>query len=566
MTADRTGADLVAEALSEYGVSHVFGNPGTTELPVLRAVSRRDPTYVQALHEDVAVGMAAGYAAVRRYHAHTDGAVTPLGVANLHVTPGLSHGLGNLYSAHWAGAPLLVTAGNHERDFRAVEPILSGDLAALADQFATYSEEVLHVDALPRLLRRAAREALSPPQGPVFLALPQDVMTETTDAEVEPLGDLPRPGPGDPAARERAVRLLAAADSPALILGDGVARAPGGVGAAVDLAEATGARVHGEIQYCEANFPQDHPQWVSPVPPEPDMARMLTATDTLAFVGTSSNTSILRNEEPLVDPDTTGIHVGVDPHQLGKNYPADVSVQGDPAAVMDRLAAGVADRLDEPTRERRTEQAVATADSLAPTIRDMGEDAAPADPRPSKAETVDAMYEVAPGALVVDEGITAKYALLTRWPFQGGDLLSSKSGGLGFGLPASVGAALAVSQRAEETGEAARPVLGHVGDGSYLYYPQTIATAVSLGLDYTVVVPDNRGYHVLEENAETLLGAGADEEIPGLDIDPAVDIRASAESYGATGRRVETPEALEGTLRRAIDHGGVDVVDVAVHD
>ncbi|MFB6113553.1 MAG: thiamine pyrophosphate-binding protein, partial [Halodesulfurarchaeum sp.] len=97
--ASRTGADLVRETLERYGVTHVFGNPGTTELPVVRAITESDIEYVLGLHEDVAVGMAAGYAQTRRYHADTDDSVLPLGVANLHLAPGLAHGLGNLYNA-----------------------------------------------------------------------------------------------------------------------------------------------------------------------------------------------------------------------------------------------------------------------------------------------------------------------------------------------------------------------------------------------------------------------------------------------------------------------------------
>ncbi len=573
MSAERTGADVVAAALADYGVEHVFGNPGTTELPVLRAIQRGGPRYVQALHEDVAVGMAAGYAAARRYHGHHDDGVTPLGVVNLHITPGLAHGLGNIYAAEWAGTPLLVTAGNHERDFRAQEPILTGDLLDLVSSVTKWHEEALSVDALPTLLRRAAREALSPPQGPVFLALPQDVMLEPTDAGPDPLGDVPRPGPGDPDALDRAADCLVEADSPALVLGDGVARSPGGVDAAVALAEASGARVHGEIQYCETNFPQDHPQWVSPVPPDEELARMLLTTDTVAFVGTYSNTTILRNEAPIVDADVTGIHVGVDPHEVGKNYPTEVAVQGDPGAAMRAIADRVAERLDDGARQDRLDAVAETATALESTIRSMGQREAPDDPRPSKADVVDALERVVPDAYVVDEGVTAKYALLTRWTFTGEDLQSSKSGGLGFGLPASVGAALAESMLDAEDGAGAagehrggKQVVAHVGDGSYQYYPQTVGAAVRLGLDITVVVQDNRKYHILERNADAVMGEGAAEEVPGLDLGPGIDLVKSAESYGARGHRVERPDALEETLRRAVAHDGVDVVDVLVHD
>lgn len=211
MTDCYTGAGLFVDTLAEYGVKHVFGNPGTTELPVLKALAERetDTEYVLGLHEDIAVGMASGYASTRRYHSHHHPGINPTGVVNLHITPGLAHGIGNLYAAKWAGTPLVVTAGNHERDFRHEEPLLTGNLERMVDQFCKYSDEVLSVDALPTMLRRAFRVALTPPTGPVFLGLPIDVvMDETSPEEIEPLGQIPNAGRGDPVQVERAADLV----------------------------------------------------------------------------------------------------------------------------------------------------------------------------------------------------------------------------------------------------------------------------------------------------------------------------------------------------------------------
>ena len=186
---ERTGGELFVSTLAQYGVTYVFGNPGTTELPVVHALADSDIEYVLGLHEDIAVGMASGYASTRRYHAHgqhrgADGnrEVLPLGVANLHLAPGLAHGLGNLYAAAVAGAPVLVTAGNHSRDFRHEEPILSGDLVGMVEGFTKWADEVRSVETLPTMVRRAVRTALTPPTGPVFLALPLDEMLAPTSA------------------------------------------------------------------------------------------------------------------------------------------------------------------------------------------------------------------------------------------------------------------------------------------------------------------------------------------------------------------------------------------------
>ncbi|SFC35094.1 benzoylformate decarboxylase [Halobiforma haloterrestris] len=563
MTGSYTGADLVSDALESYGVDYVFGNPGTTELPVVDAISRGDLEYVLGLHEDVAVGMAAGYAQTRRYHSRDDGSITSVGVANLHIAPGVAHGLGNLYAAKMAGAPLVVTAGNHSTDFRHEEPILSGDLRELTDQFCKWSDEVLDVAALPTMLRRAFRVALTPPTGPVFLGLPLDVMLAETDAEPERLGPIPSAGRGDPAALERAAELLVEADDPVLVVGDHVARSSeDGVDAAVALAEASGARVHAEILASEVDFPTAHEQWVSHLPPDEDLASTLLDADTIVFAGCSTNTTLTRHEDPLVDPGTTCIHVGDDGWQLGKNEPADAAVLGDPGLALRELADRVRERIDDATVAERLEHVAAVKEMVEAQMAALGEDEAPDDPRASKAQLADAMERVAGDAFVVDEAVTSKYALLTRWEFESEQYVSNKGGGLGYGLPAAVGAALAESQRDEP-----RDVLGFIGDGSYLYYPHAIYSAARYDLDLTVVVSDNRNYRILKDNTLDLLGGEEDDyEFVGMDFEPAVDIARNAESHGATARRVETPDEIEGALEAALARDGPDVLDVLVHD
>ncbi|WP_121744781.1 thiamine pyrophosphate-binding protein [Natronorubrum halophilum] len=563
MTDGYTGAELFTDALESYGVDYVFGNPGTTELPIMEAIGQSDLEYVLGLHEDIAVGMASGYAQTRRYHSHHDDSVRPVGVANLHIAPGLAHGLGNLYAAKITGAPLVVTAGNHSTDFRHEEPILSGDLVRMAEQFCKWSDEVLDVSALPTMLRRAFRVAMTPPTGPVFLGLPLDVMLAETDAEPERLGAIPNAGSGDPAQLERAAELLAEADSPVMVVGDHVARSGAdAVDAAVELAESTGARVHGEILASEVDFPTDHDQWVSYIPPDETLASMLMDTDTVAFIGCSTNTTLTRHEEALVDPDTTCIHISDDDWQVGKNQPADAAVIGDPGLILQGLNERVRGRLSEDTVEERLENVAAIKEMVEARMAGMGESDGEDDPRASKAELVDAMEAVAGDAYIVDEGVTSKYAMLTRWDLAPEQYISNKGGGLGYGLPASVGAAVAEGQRDDP-----REVIGFIGDGSYLYYPHSIYSAARHDVDLTVVISDNRNYRILKDNTLKLMGGEEDDYgFLGMDFDPAVDLVTNAESHGARATQVETPDGIEGALEDAVAHEGTDVLDVLVHD
>ncbi|MDZ7702803.1 MAG: thiamine pyrophosphate-binding protein [Halobacteriales archaeon] len=559
---ERTGADLFVDALESYGVEHVFGNPGTTELPIMRALEDSALEYVLALHEDIAVGMAAGYAQTRRHHADRDPSIRPVGVVNLHTTPGTAHGVGNLYNASVTGAPLVVTAGDHSTDFGVREPILSGDLRALTDQFCKWSTVVPDVRTLPLHLRRAFRVALTPPTGPVFLGLPMDVTRAETDLEPERLGEIPTGGAGDPEQIDRAAAYLVDADRPVLVVGDHVARAgPDAVAAAVELAEAAGARVHGEILACEVDFPTGHDQWVSYIPPDADLARTLMDTDTLVLAGCSTNTTLTRHEGELIDRDTTIVQLSDAAWEVGKNDPADAAILGDPGDVMSQLADRVRDRLDAGALEARLEDVAAFKAMVDQQMRAMGEDEAD-DPRASKAELVDALRAAVPDAYIVDEGVTAKYAMLTRWPFEAEQYVSNKGGGLGYGLPAAAGAAMA-----ETMADDPRPVVGFVGDGSYLYYPHTLYTAARYGVELVVVIPDNRNYRILKDNTLDLFGGDeSSHEFIGMDFDPPVDIPMNAESHGATGRLVERPDEIEPAIHEGLEADGPVVLDVLVHD
>jgi benzoylformate decarboxylase len=560
-----TGGDLFVEALERYGVEYLFGNPGTTELPVMSAVADSDVAYVLGLHEDVAVGMAGGYAQTMRYHADPNGeGAPPVGVANLHTTGGVAHGLGNLYNAHVNGAPLVVTAGHHSTDFRHEEPILSGDLEAMADQFCKWSAEVLDVSAMPTMVRRAFRVAMTPPTGPVFLSLPLDVTMAETDERPERLGEIPNGGGGDPGQLARAADLLVEADAPVLVLGDGVAQSgTDAVEAAARLAEATGARVHGEALACEVNLPTHHDQWVSFVPPYEDLFRTVMNSDTVVLVGCSTHTTLTRHDADLIDAEsTTLVHVADDAWQVGKNHPADAAVVGDPGLVMADLAERVGGRIGDDDLAERLEQVEMFKGMATQQMEAMGEDEAPEDPRASKADLVDAMRSVAPDAFIVDESVTSRFAMLTRWPFDPQQFLGDKGNALGYGLSASVGAALAEGDQDDP-----RPVYGFVGDGSYLYYPHAMYSAARLDVDLAVVVADNRNYRILKDNTMDLMGGEeGDHEFVGMDFEPPVDLPANAESHGVEGRIVETAGDVESALADAVDADGPVVLDVLIHD
>jgi benzoylformate decarboxylase len=554
----RTGADVFAEALESYGVTHVFGNPGTTELPILNAVSESDLNYVLALHEDVAVGMAAGYATTRRYHGHDEQSVMPLGVANLHIAPGVAHGLCNLLNASHTGAPLLVTAGDHTFAHGQREPNLAGDMVTMTEQFTKWSARVQDIEALPWMLRRAVRTALTPPTGPVFLALPMDVASVETGVDVEPLGDVPTAGRGDEERIERAAAELAAADRPVFVVGDEVARGDA-VDEAVALAEAVGARVFGEFKLSEVAFPTGHDQWAGRLPRDQEYVARSLDTDTVAFLGVKSNVPTNPLSVDLLSPGTTSVQVSPNPWELGKNFTADVAVLGDLRQVLSSMADLGASAVDEATRSDRLADATRTPDTGGLDVeRSNPEDA----PERTVTDLATALNRAAPDVRVVGEAPTSLSAVTDAYDFEPGDYFAARGGGLGYGLPAAVGSAVAETHRVDP-----RDVVAFIGDGSYLYYPHALYSAARENLNFTVVIPDNRNYRVLKDNTQRLFGGTDDDyDYVGMDFHPPVDFAANAESHGAAGRLVDDGEDVEAAVRDAVAADGPVVLDVPIRD
>lgn len=572
----RTGSEFFIDALESYDVSYLFGNPGTTELPLMDALSDSDIEYVLGLHEDVAVGMASGYAKTRQWHRLADPDINPIGVVNLHVAPGLAHGLGNVFDSSLIGtcAPLLVTAGVHSTGHQHRDPNLYGDLVTMADQFTKWSGEVKSIDAFPNMLRRAVHTALTPPTGPVFLALPFDVMRAEIAEAPQRLGRIPTPGQGDPAAIERAAGLLAGAEEPVMVVGDRLPRSgPGAVETAVDLAERVGARVHGEFRLSEAAFPTAHPQWAGGLPNDRERSTALLSGDVVLSIGTISNVPTLEQNRPILDYDgITTVDVSDHAREIGKNYVADVGVFGSIDDSLEALLGAVDGRIGDDEREARLAAVQphraeweATVDSRPQSVAAVGEDAGM-----TNAELADAICETVPDARIVAEATTSVGALRDRGNFGPGEFFNYRGGGLGYGLSAAIGIGVAEAEASASgatdagAGES-RPVIGFIGDGSFLYYPNAIYSAVRSSIDVTLVIANNMNYQVLKDKLPGLTGRPpADHDYIGMELEPPLDIPGFARAQGADATRVADRGAFEAALLEATESAGPTVIDVRI--
>lgn len=548
-----TGKRALMEQLVADGVRHVFGNPGTTEQPFVDVLQDYPQiAFVLALHEGVAVSMADAYARLTRKPAFVE----------LHISPGLGNGLGMINNARVGQSPLVIYAGQSDSRTLLLEPHLSGPLVEMARPVCKWAYQVEHAHDIPQALRRAYKIATDPPQGPVFLAIPTDVLDEEADVEIEPTAYTAWPSRPDPAALHQALDLLLAAKSPMIMAGDRVALV-GAQAELVGLAELLGAGMF-ENYASEFNVPATHPLNLGAIPftGGPDQLRSTLADcDLLLSVGAPVFQIIFPRPDRVLSPGAKLVQIDLVAWELNKNVPADVAILADPKATLVELAelvqASRSPAQAQAAEGRATQIAMRSAtrrDRYWEQARTRWDDAPITAPR-----LMDELRDALPEhALVFSEAGSNQHhlaaALLPDAPER---LMNGRGGGIGTGLPGTVGAQLARPDR---------KVVGVCSDGAAMYSITALWTAAHHRVPATFVMLNNASYRILKLNMIEYLGkASEDRDFVGMDlVDPSLRFDLLAEAMGVPARRVERPEQIGPALRDAIAHDGPYLVDVAI--
>ncbi|MBM4460208.1 MAG: hypothetical protein FJ011_20995 [Chloroflexi bacterium] len=531
------GIEALLEILAAARVRYIFGNPGSTELPLSDALAQDDRfQYILNLHELPLTAMADGYAL----------ASGELGVACVHICGGLGNAMGMLYNAWREGAPLLLLAGQQDRRFRIEEPALEGDMVSVARPWTKWAAEIGRVEDVATATRRAIQVALTPPTGPVFLSLPVDVQLEHAAAL-----DLTPPHIPDRRVRppvealQEAARLLAQARNPAILAGSRVVEADAIANLAA-LAERLAAPVFSEMHTTHGRVPMpaDHPLYAGSLPVwAPEIRQRLRDFDVILVVGMALlRQFIYRGAERPIPETARLIQLDNNPWELGKNYPVDVALLGDPQAGLAELAQHVAAIYPADQKEaagrRRAAHASRRADEQAALLAEI---AGQQDRRPMTPLTL--MHALAralpPNAAVVAEAATTHNSVLERL-----GVLRDPTGHfahrgwvLGWGLGCAIGVKLAWPER---------PVVALLGDGAALYGIQGLWTAAHHHIPVTFLIANNAQYKVLKSSAGVLsLTQVAHEDYRGMDLtDPTVDFVGLARAFGVEAQRVTEPDAL----------------------
>ncbi|MFE6486105.1 thiamine pyrophosphate-binding protein [Streptomyces sp. NPDC057757] len=518
----RRPALALLDILRGEGVDRVFGNPGTTELPFLAALmdAQDAPEYVLGVHEGAVVSMADGYARATGRPAFV----------SLHIAAGLANGLIGLLNARRSRTPLVVMAGQQDRRHLQQDPMLSGDLTGLAAAAVKATFDVQHARDLPLAVRRAFALAVRPPAGPVFLSVPMDLLAEDTEIEVPPRTPAPRTGPA--AGLERAAVLLGGSARPVIVAGDGVGR-ENALPALVRVAEACGAPVHHQPMADCLDFPTTHPLYAGMLPPRHDAIRdALKPYDTVLIAGAHAFTPHHYSPGPPLPPDLTVVQLDSDPDEIGRNFAVGTGLVGALAPSLDRLAELLHQRVPAHSAKAR----VLRAGERHTAERNETDAAARAAYSPAPLAPWAAAHAVArglpPDAVVVEEAITVGLLLrrLVRLD-RPGSYTHTVGGGLGWGIGAAVGRALA---------EPGRPVVAVLGDGCALFGLQGLWSAARSAVPVLFVVLGNGAYRTLQDTYEAMGGQGA---CPGTELGP-LDFTQAARFFGLDAVRAESAEHL----------------------
>jgi benzoylformate decarboxylase len=512
-----------------HGMTTIFGNPGSTELPMLKQFPD-DFNYVLGLQELVVVGMADGFAQASGKPTHV----------NLHTAPGVGNAVGGISNALANRSPLLVTAGQQVRAQITMEANLTNRDAVVGPQpYVKWAHEPPRAQDVPHAIARAIHLATLPPRGPAFVSIPMDDWDAEADDDIQ-ANALARTVTGrampDPVALQDLAGAIAQARSPVLIAGPDI-DASGGWDAAVALVEkqrlpvwATPAPGGGRL-----GFPEDHAAFQGILPPAIGPAsETLSGHDLVVVVGSSVFPYYPYIPGRLLPEGARLVQLTSDPGEAAR-APMGTAIVGDVALALERLL-----------------ELLGGSERPAPPLRPAPGELTDSEPISGSAAMA-ALARVFPDdGIAVVETPSSTVALRNRLRLsRPGSYYFSASGGLGFGISAAVGVQLAQPQR---------PVVCVLGEGSAQYGITALWSAAAHRVPVTFLVLRNEEYMILKWFAELEQASGA----PGLDL-KGLDVASVAEAYGVPSVEVADAEELAHELRSAIDvQDGPRLVQVPV--
>lgn len=550
----RTGRHAILEQLLADDIRYMFGNPGTVEQGFLDSLADYPALqYVFALQETVAVAIADGYARASRQPA----------VVQLHSGVGLGNGIGMMYQAMRGHAPLVVLAGDAGVCYDAMDAQMAADLVGMAQPVTKWAGRVTHSTSLLRMLRRAIKIATTPPTGPVFLALPMDVLDAPNAEEVMPTSILATRTAPEPAMVTHAARLLAGAENPIIIVGDGVAFSEGQPELA-RVAELWGAAVWG-ADSSEVNLSAAHPHFRGLLGHmfAKDSQPITVAADAVLICGTYVFPEVFPALDEVFGPHARVVHIDLDTDAIAKNFPVDLGLVSDPKLTLALLAEsldGEMSSVQKQAAKQRSNRLSANQRREQETQRHADRTRSDDLPIPASRFMAELAELVPEDVVVFDEALTTSPDLVRYlMPTRPGAYFQTRGGSLGVGAPGALGLKLAHPERA---------VFGFTGDGGAMYTIQALWTAAHHQIGAKIVVCNNRSYRILKLNIQQYWrerGLPAHEFPASFDLGgPELRFDRMSESMGVPAVRVETGSQVRPAIMRALETDGPFLIDLVI--
>ncbi len=547
-----TGKQALLEMLKAEGVEYIFGNPGTSEGPIIDMLGDYPEfRYILTLQESVAMGMGEAYAR----------ATGRASFVSLHVDSGLANGIALMLDALNTGTPMVITSANY--DARKVNETMT-DLANLVRPVTKWSVELTLADQIPSVMRRAFNEANSHPRGPVYVGFSSNAlegMAEMNIAPSRPVYDTSRPSVEGIA---EAASLLLNASRPMMLVGDRLAE-DSALDVAVDVAELLGLPVY-QARGAEVAFPTNHEQFLGALSLRvTEQREALQRVDLVLAVGSDPFEELFYWGDVILPADAKLIHIDPSPGQIGRSEPTDVGIVSHCRLGLSDLAAALRERLSPgdfaEIEERKQAVAAEKRSNRAAFEESVAEkwDHKPMTPARMMAELAAAMPD---NAVVVDDSISNRGAM--RHYFQGqrpGDLRGYRGQSIGGGMGTTMGTQCAYPDR---------PVFGVIGDGSAMMTIQGLWTAANDNIPCVFVICNNGMYRVLKTNfnvyQKDVLGLPETSggQLLYSDFGTPFDMAAIANSMGVHGERITDPAEIKPAVDRAVASGKPALLDIVI--
>lgn len=507
-----TVREAAYDLMRRFGMTSVFANPGSTELPLFRGFPT-DFRYVLGLHEAVVVGMADGHAQANRNASFV----------NLHSAAGVGNAMGAIFTSFKNKTPLVIVAGQQARSILPFEPFLFSSRATeLPRPYVKWSVEPARAQDVPLALARGYYTAMMPPRGPVLISVPVDDWDQHSERVSErTVSTQLRPAPETMNVIGAAID---AAARPAFVVGPGVDR-DGGWNEMVMLAERHNARVWGAPLAGRCSFPEDHPLFAGFLPPTREkIVALLSGHDVIGVIGAPAFTYHVEGIGPHIPAGARLYQLTDDPDAAAWTPVGVAAVGSIKVSLLDLLSRPSPPLREPPPARPRPQRAVPTE-------------------RLSAAYVFQTLAEVRRGnEIVVEEAPSSRPAMQEYLPITRSEgYFTMDSGGLGYGMPAAVGVAL---------GKPGTKIICIVGDGSSMYSIQALWSAAQWKLPITFIILNNRRYAALQ-NFASQFGFAADETVQGTALQ-GIDFVALAQGMGCGGRRVSDPDRLSAVLTETL--------------